>query len=137
MSAEVVLTSISFGSLVVAVLALLASRASAQAASRSAAAAERTAETSSRLFQQQLDALRESWVAKIEETIRGNTDSVSPALQGRRLVAVLNSLPKILADEGEHLTKLAYDRARADGGFPALWQLLEGVQGRGPLAGKL
>lgn len=137
MIADAVLALIGLGSLVVAVLALRASRSSAEAASRSAAAAERTAETSSHLVTQQLDALRETWVAKIEETIKGNSDSMSPDLQGRRVVAVLDSLPTSLCGEREQLTKLAYDRARADAGFPALWQLLEGVQGRGPLAGRL
>lgn len=136
MDVEVVMAIFSFGSLVVAVIAVFVSRSSASAAARSAAAAEGSVKNSAELLEQQQVVLRESWVARLEETMKANSTSVSIELRSKKVVAVLQSMPRSLWEEGEVLTRHAYDRAFADSGFAGYWQELEGVQGRGPLAAR-
>lgn len=129
MRVETVSIVISVVALVISFLAVLASRRSATAAEASARAAEGRLE-------QQRTGTREYWIKQIAEVIGKNLNASSRQMRAQAVVRVLDSLPDDLKDQSQVIVELAYKRATSEEGFAGFWQELEGVQGRGPLAGR-
>ena len=126
---------LTLGLLFVALLALGASLYSAWSASRSAAAAEQSAQAAQGVLDHRREETREYWISKLEERIRSSLKERSgPRGRVEPVALLLKSLPPSLRDEEQELVELAYKRATTERGFPAFWQVLEGVRGRGTLA---
>jgi type II secretory pathway pseudopilin PulG len=126
---EILSIAISVVALVISFFSVLASRRSATAAVASARAAE------GRLDQQRVET-REYWIKQIAEVIAKNLNASNWQMSAQAVVRVLDSLPDDLRAQSQVLVELAYKRATSEQGFAGFWQELEGIQGRGPLAGR-